>query len=386
MDQPGRKSSIIVFFLLLISVIGIAFFVYLRNQNMDLKDIRVDELFGGIFQSASKNGVKSVTEIKYDAKDHPEFCVYRDYIIKCTSDSIKWLDKKGEEQKSIQVSLSKPVLKVAGRFLLVADMDGKDVYEISGKDVKWNRKVENNIINVDINEDGYVSVVQDAKGYKAMVAVFNPQGMEKFTRSIAENFILSAKVLPTGEQVLLNRVDTSGIRANTSLEYNEITSDKPFANIPLNDAVFPALWYLKDGSLITVSDSMILCFDKERKERWKKEYSTISSSNVSLDKYAVIAVHSESKAGISGNGKAEVQIWNTKGEEMGSYSLRDIVISTGTFDDLIAVNTGAEVHFINTKGKLFRKYNSKTDVIAVYLFSRQEALVVTKSSVTVVPI
>jgi hypothetical protein len=144
------------------------------------------------------------------------------------------LNKKGDEEKVLQVALGKPVIKSAGNFAVIGDIGGKDIYVINGKELSWSRRIENRILNIDINEKGYVAVVHEVKGYKAGVTVFNPQGMERFTRTIAESFILSAKVLPSGRQLLINRVDTSQINANTDLEYNDISSEKPFS-----------LWYLR---------------------------------------------------------------------------------------------------------------------------------------------
>ena len=52
----------------------------------------------------------------------------------------------------------------------------------------------------------------------------------------------------------------------------------------------------------------------------------------------------------------------------------------------MAINTGREVYFINSKADLILKYNSLSDVLQVYFFSKDEAAIVTRNSVDIIKI
>ena len=80
---------------------------------------------------------------------------------------------------------------------------------------------------------------------------------------------------------------------------------------------------------------------------------------------------------------SEIVLLNVKGEKVSQYQLEGTVINIETYSDNIAVNTGREVYFINTKGNLIGKYSSKTDIIGVNFFNKQEAEIVTKGSIVV---
>jgi hypothetical protein len=378
-SKVNPRSNIVIFILLIAIIIGIAFFAYLKSQDINITNINIKDLAKNLFTDGQKTADKSMLEINFDINEHPVFSTYKEFIIKCTNNSVKWIDKKGNVQLAVQVSLNKPFLKSSGTYLLVADLGGKDIYVIAGKSIKWNKKVTGNIINADINDKGYVTTVQEGDGYKSVVQVFNQEGNESFTRTIAENNVLSAKVSSSGEQIVINKVDTSGIKINSYLEFNNISGDKPFANISLTANLFPSQWCLDDGAVFIANDKLAMYFDKVGKVRWEKKYANIYSTNVVSGKYSVIGVN-------EGNNKTNVIIFNSKGQKLSSYDPGESVINIETFSDIIAINTGKQIHFINTKGKLTGKYNSKSDIEMMFLFNKQEAAVVTHTAVELVRI
>lgn len=385
-DKPAKKSSIIMFLLLFLVVVGSAFFVYLKSQNIDIKTFNIKELITNrISTNGPKASEKKPVEIKYDSKEHTVFGAYKDYIVKCTKNKIQGLNKNGEEQWSIPVSLNEPAIKLSGKDMLVADIGGRDIYVINGKDIKWSNKIDNNIINADISESGYVTVVKEEKRTRGAVTVYNLQGNEYFTKGIGESFIYMAKVSPSGKQVFISSIDSSGIKANTILEITDILGKSIAANkISQEGIIYPSFWYLNNDSMIAVSDDMLVCFDKTGKESWntKKEFPNIKiySSKVSLGKYPVFAF------GAANSNVTDVKILNTSGAPVSQYQIEGAVFNIETYSDTIAINTGREVHFINTKGKLLGKYSSKSDIIGVNFFNKMEAEIITKNSLVVTSI
>lgn len=375
-----------MFLLLVITILGVALFVYLKSQDIDLKNISIRDLMENNLLIQGREAVgKKTFEMKYDTKDHTALSVYNNSVIICTGDSVKSFSDEGTEQWSIPVTINNPLLKTAGPYLLVADMGGKDIYVISGRGIKWSKKLDSNIINADISECGYVSVVQEAKGYKAAVTAFNLQGSPFFTRTIAENYIISARVSPSGKQVLINGVDASGIKAGASLEFTDILGTPLAGKIPKEDVIFSSAWYLDNDYVLAISDSLVLCLDKNRNEKWKQDFAgrKVYSSGVAQGKYAVVAVSGRDKPGVFDGNASELKIFNANGQQGAVCPIDADVENIGICSDMIAVNTGREVYFINTKGKLIGKYASKIDIIEASFLSRKSAAIITKGSVVV---
>ena len=101
-----KLTSIFVFIMLLVIVIGVAFFVYLKSNNIDLRNVSVKELFTSMLDSKEQKLTGNVWEMKSDPKEQPNFAVYGDYLIKCTKDRIEFYDKEARPvwDKSLQIN------------------------------------------------------------------------------------------------------------------------------------------------------------------------------------------------------------------------------------------------------------------------------------------
>ncbi|HHW00700.1 MAG TPA: hypothetical protein GXX36_14270 [Clostridiaceae bacterium] len=390
-NKTERRSSIagvIAFILLFILVVCLSGYVYLMSKGIDIAEVGVKKVFSGLIgaQINSDEDTKPIS-IEYDVTSHPVFCTFDNALIKCTGDHVTGLDKDGKEVWSVPVNINNPLLKTNGSELLVTGIGSKEIYVIKGKSIKWSAKFEDNILNAHISEDGYVTVVCEAKGYRGQVKVFDSSGIEMFKRFIAENFVVSAEVSPSGNQFLINCIDASGIEAVSYIDFfnvKEIVSGQkqPVAGMKFNEKdIFPFIWQLDDDSFFTVGSSNVIYVDKDRNKKWTKEYSKIYSSGVIQDKYLALAAVESGKQNIS---DSKVSILNRQGKEIASYPVKDEVKNIQVYVDIIAVNTGREVHFVNVKGDFAGKYSFKSDVLNMYFLNRFQAAVVTNNSVEII--
>jgi len=399
-QRRGGKASIAMFLFLLVIVFCLSFYVYAKSRNEEFENIfnnvNIKEWVLGLFEG--KSPVNSINKIKgakededdeiieteYDMSSHPVFGAYKEQLIKCIKDSIKGLNAEGKEVWQRSINAGNPMFKTNGTDMLVADIGGKDIYIFNGNNIKWEKRIDNKIINADINEKGYVTVIHEAEGFKCAVSAFDPDGVEMFRRFIADSYVLAAKMAPSGKQFLINAVNISGINAYSYIEFFD-NYEKPYAGLK-QDEIMAQVQYLKDGSVFAAGPSKAICFDKEGKEKWAKDFPKIYSADTSAGKYIILAVAGNGNSGILGRNDVEVQVLNTRGQLVSAYSVADEVKNIACFEEIIAVNTGREVHFVDTGGELVRRFAFKSDVINVQFFSKEKALVVTKNSTAVVKI
>src|SRR5690349_20959988 len=132
--QPdGKKTGAAITLLLFLVVFSVAFYAYLKSQNVNIDSINLKQIITGGIKNNQVRTVREAYEIPYDIKERPVFGVYKDNIVKCSVDGIKLFDKKGTEVWTEGVSLNKPVVKTNGTDLLVADIGGMDIYVINGQ-------------------------------------------------------------------------------------------------------------------------------------------------------------------------------------------------------------------------------------------------------------
>ncbi len=385
----GPKSSIIVFSLLLVLVVGLAGFVYFKSQDVDIRSINVKDLVKRGFTSYRQEAYsQKLSEIAYDPKEWLSINTYKGQIIKATKEGLSGLDKSGAELWKIPAGAINPMIKTAGQYMLLADMGNKDFYIIEGKEIKWNKKTDGNIINIDISEGGHVSVIKEAKGYKGVVTVYNLQGNEFFSRSVAERYPVSSRVSPFGKQVTIYSMDVSGIRVNSALEFTDMLGKPLSGKYSKDDNIFPSIWYLNDSYIAAVGDSGIVCLDKNGNEKWNRDFDgmKVCSSGIVPGKYIVAAVSDNNQSPVFSGGSSEVRILNMSGQQNGTFQTEGEVRNLAVQNDTIAVNTGREVNFVNMKGKQVGKYIPRTEALKVFFLDRQEAAVLTRNSVDIVKV
>jgi len=378
-EGPGKVVKIIVFLLLLLIISATAAVAYLKSLDVDLKSVSIKDLIEKTFLNRNTRYELVLSEFDYDANLNTVFGTHKGYIVKCSKDSLIYIDSNGNEQWTYPLSLKNPVLKTAGSYLLIADYGSKNILTFSGKEMRWEKELDNNIINADINAKGYVAVVHEEERSRGAVSVFNRQGMKCFTIGKAENFILSSKVSSSAKTVFINSIDTSGISTDTILEFSDLSGNISDTKIEKEDTVFPSLWFMDNDSLLVVGDSMFMILDKDFTEKFQHTVKgKIFSSCIADGKYAVIAANPEESTGIFENGSSGIWIYNDNGEKISEYNLKGEVRNIASWEDIIAVNSGNKLRIIDLNGDLLAEYSSKDDIKEVFFINRREVLAVCK--------
>ncbi len=386
-SQKGSGNGVktIVFIFLLLIIAGTAAVAYLKSQDVDLKSVNLKDVIDRNFINRNNKYELSSVEFDYDANLNVAFGTHKGYIVRCSRDNIIYLDSNGNEQWTYPLSLNSPVLKAAGSYLLVADYGAKSLLTFSGKEMRWEKELDNNIINADINAKGYVTVVHGEERSRGAVSVYNRQGMNSFTIGKAENFILSSKVSSKAKSVFINSIDTSGISMNTVLEFADLSGKLLNNKIVKENTVFPSVWFMENDSLLAVGDSMFMILDKDFKEKLQQTVNgKIFSSCIADGKYAVVAANPEEATGIFESGSSGIWVYDTNGEKISEYNIKGEVRNINSYNDIVAVNSGNKLRFIDLGGELLAEYSSNDDIKEVFFINRREVLAICKDKFLVI--
>ena len=383
-QKPTSRMSILLFFVLLVTVLCAAAVAYLNSKGIDIKEISLkDVIENGFFIGEKDSYEVECKEIKYGTNVQQEFVVHKDFIVRCTKSGIEYFDKNGEEKWLFPVVLNKPYVKSSGKYLFVSDLETKDVYVFSGKEKIWEDRLEYSILSADINSSGYVTVVHKSDRNKSAVSVYNREGAFLFTKIKAESFVLSAGVSPDTKNVFINSIDYSGVNSNTGLDLYTISGGdikgKKFEN-----TILASIWFLKDDTIAAAGDSEIFLLEKDLEIKWSETISgKVMSSNVMKNKYAVFAFSSGENIGILNSDKSNVLIVDGKGRKVANFKLSQDIVNISCGESFIAVNTGRNIYFIDVAGQLRGSVNFEMDIKSIQFFNDREALAVTRDGVVV---
>ncbi|HPD00575.1 MAG TPA: DUF5711 family protein, partial [Acetivibrio sp.] len=384
-QKPSSRMSILLFFILLVTVICTAAVVYLNSKGIDIKEISIKDVIENRFFIGNKDSYEiECKEIEYGTNVQQEFVVHKDFIVRCTKSGIEYFDKNGEEKWLFPVTLNKPYAKSSGKYLLVADLETKDIYVFSGKEKIWEDRLGYSILSADINSNGYVTVVHRSDRNKSAVSVYNREGAFLFTKIKGEAFVISAGVSQDTKNVFVNSVDYSGINANTGLDLYSI-SGGDIKGTKFENTILASLWFLNDATIAAAGDSEIFLLRKDLEVKWRQTVSgEVMSSNIMKNKYAVFAFSNKENSGILNTDKSNVLIVDENGRKVSDYKLSQDIVNISCGESLIAVNTGKNIYFIDVAGQLRGSVNSEKDIKNVQFFNDREALAVTRDGIIVI--
>ncbi|HEY9059143.1 MAG TPA: DUF5711 family protein [Pseudobacteroides sp.] len=389
-DRAGGGSlklrNFAVFLVLVLVVVGTSAFMYLKSKNVDIENMSFKDIVSELMDITGNNGGNKIAkEIEFGANEKHVFTTCKGLIIESVKNRVKALNEHGEEQWVVSVYAGNPIVKSAGSYIMVADLGGKDVYLLSGKTLKWSQKMTGNIINADVNEAGYVSVVREEKGYRGAVTIINKSGRVVITKKMAKRFVFMSEVSPKGDNLVINGFDASGVKSKAVVILDDFSKDIKNALDTGETSLFPIVGFFDNGDLAAVGDSSVYLFDDKGKTKWVQKLtnkSVICGDLLTGDSIVAALSDMDSSGKITGN-KTDITLINEDGEKSVIYSTDMRVKNIKTYNGIVAVNTGTSVYYINSKGKLLGKFDSKTNISDVHFISRQKAVLVCKDSLII---
>ena len=380
--KSNSVSGVIIFFLLVIAIIIMAFAVYLKSIGYDFENFDINSAMAFAKNHTQNPMGGTAADISFSQDGSVDCKVYRDYIIVLSQDGIKWYDKSGKLLQEKALTMTRPVLRSSRKYMAVIDIAGRDIYFFKDRTQLWTRKLDSQIINAEVSEEGDCTVVTQSKEYKSAVLVIDVNGADKYTKFCAEEIVLGAKTLDGGEDVLINQVVTKGIKAGTKFEFNSIYQEKPIAVFDIADNVFPVVQTI-GNNIAAVGQNMAVLMDRQGKELWRKNAEAIYCVAPGTDKYVILAGKFTDSSGAASQ---KVLVLNSKGEEVYGFEQPENISGISVYGDQLALRTQRSIYLYSIKGKKIGHYIARNEIKDAYLTSSNEAIVITGGNISMVEI
>lgn len=307
----------------------------------------------------------STIELNYDAT--PNIFAYDKYIVILNKNKIALYTSEGSKLSELEVNISKPVTSSCGKYLVLAEQDGSKLYLISGNSILWQKDVEGKISRVNVNKNGYVSVIITNTTYKSVVVSYNQTGKELFKTFLSHTYAICSDISNNNKYLAIGEVDYSGtiIKSNVRIYSISLAQSEPrkaeinkyesasgeiVSNIKYQDKDNAICMFNKYVQRVGTSDNeRILDFDN-------------NSLFVDINLKDAIAVVKKQSSGLFSY-EYEIRLKSTTGSAESLYILdssvpKDIQIS----GNIIGIDLGTEVRIVNSKGILLKKYKSNQEI------------------------
>lgn len=364
----NKKKVFILIFIILIIILTIVFSIlYQRNSKIRL-------FFDtNIFR-------KNITENTLPKLDiENSYCYsFNNHILVLNKNVLTFYSESANQTSSLDIDISEPIFESAGKYLCIAEKNGKNVYLINGKNIVWQKSVEGNISQVSVNKNGYVALAIADTTYKNICKVYSDAGSELFTSFLSKSYIIDSAISNDNKYIALGEANFSGISIQSSIKI--ISIEKTLSNsadtvqynyvAPIDDFIIK-LDYSSSNNLICLYDSHIDIIKNNSNE----EISNFNTSNILFADINDKIVQVEKKKNNAFTSDFELQIIDPSTLNKKIYVLDKEPKSMEVSGNIIAINYGTEVLFLNNSGWLIKKYTSSQEVQSVVLSNNLAGIV-----------
>lgn len=360
-------AIIIILFLIIISAI------YINNKNVRLW---IDK---NIFRKEVIQN--NLPTIELNESDTQNIYALNKYIGVLSKNQFAIYDNSGKKQDELNIEITKPIFNSNGRHLVIAEEKGQKVYLITDKGIAWEKSIEGNISQVEVNKNGYVAITIVDTINKTVVAVYDNTGNWLFNNILSTTRVVSTSLSNDNKYLALAEIDTSGTQIQSSIKVmsieegknNPSNSIKKVYNSEKGDLITQIKYQEKDKLLCMYTDKIdVIKTDETTETISENKDKKVSFTSISLSNSAVML---EEKSSGLFTADSIVSIINPDNKNISTYTTEAVTKEIYTYDNIIGLNLGAEVEFINTSGWLVKKYTAEQEITNIVLSSSMAGIV-----------
>lgn len=310
----------------------------------------------------------SSIEINYDST--PSIFAFDKYIAILSKNTLSMYDSNAEKTGSLEVNISNPVIDSSGKYLVIAEQDGKKIYLIADNAILWQTEIDGEISRVSVNKNGYVSVIVTNTTYKSVIVSYNQTGKELFRTYLSSTYAICSDISNNNKYLAIGEVDYSGtiVKSNVKIISIALAQTNPNESVinkyeSESGQIVTNIKYQDKNTAICMFNSYVQKVTLDSNER----FIDINDNALFLDinlKDAIGIVEKQSSGLFSYQYQLKTQ--STSGTSENLYILdsdvpKNIIVSS----NIIAINLGTEVQIVNSKGMLLKKYKSKQEIKGV---------------------
>ena len=273
-------------------------------------------------------------------------------------------NSSGKLEDEIELKINNPTYSVNNKYLAISEQDGSKLYLISGAQIMWTKDIDGKISKINVNENGYVSVIVTGTTHKSVIVVFDKDGNELFKRYLASTKAVDTSISSDNKYLAFAEVNTTGTTITSIVKTVSIENpEEPviYAYTADSNKLIVNIEYNKDKIICMYDDEVAIIKDNNSSSfiSLNEKGKNINFASINLTNYAYRAI--EESEGLF-NTNTLIEMKNTENEKVTVYTLEGVAKDIYSYNNIIAVNLGQEIEFINTSGWLLKRYSSEQQV------------------------
>lgn len=346
---------------IILLIIGITMVVYYSSS--DARNFLDQYLFRKNITQEKLNSI----ELNYNS--NVNVFAYNKYICVLAENKLIEYNNSGNIEKEIDLEISDPVYSVNDKYIAISEKNGSKINLISDSEILWSKDVDGQISKVNVNNNGYVSLIITGTSYKSVISVYDNNGEELFKTYLSTTTAIDTDVSDNNQYMAFAEVNTTRttIQSNVKIVSIEKAKEAPSESIiytseAKNNQLILGIKYQGNDKLVCMYDNEITVLQNDENTsimNLSEEGKNINFANINLNKNIYRTV--EETEGLF-NTNTVLEIKNVDKDKLVVYTVEGAVKYVYSYNDIIAVNLGQEIEFINTSGWLLKRYYSTQEI------------------------
>lgn len=269
------------------------------------------------------------------------------YIYFVTTDKIRICDNGGKLKNEVDIITGNPVIKTSGKYVLVADTEGKNAYLLNGEKLKNTIETKGEIVDFSVNSEGYTVLITEGDMHKRDVTVYDTKGKEQFVWNSGSMFVLNAVIADNNKNIVMSILDTQEGKMKTVLSFYNISNPEPIATETYEDELIASL-EVCGNYVYCVGDSKTLIYRVSGKKSSEILYGGKSLVTYETSNSNIVLAFSESA--LSGK-RYNIETYNHSAKQIGKYEVDSEIKFIDYAEDTIAVSRGRLINIVDISGR-----------------------------------
>ena len=330
---------------------------------------------------------ENVTTIDLNVDKNNQIFCYNKYVCILNEKNLKLYNQSGENVTDISVDINTAIFSANNKYLAIAEKNGQELCVILDKTYLWRQKIDGEILQIYINENGYVALVTTDTTYKSIITVYDQTGKQLMRNFLSTTRVIDVSISNDNKYVAFAEMDTSGTLIKSSVKIISIEKAQTKSDESLiysKDAdtskMIIKVKYQEKNDLICVYDDSVEIIRNNNESSFVDQNDNITF--ITGDLKNSVAYIEEQQAGVFDT-TSKLSIINSSNNQSYTYNFDEIAKEMYANGNIIGVNIGTEMYFIKANGMLIKKYTSNQEITNV-LISDDLAIIIYKDRIEII--
>lgn len=352
--KMNKKKLIIAISIgIILLVVGVTLLVYYSSS--DARKFLDKYLFR---KNISQENLPSI-ELDYDS--NVSVFAYDKYICVLAENKLMEYNSSGKLENEIDLEINNPVYSVNNKYIAISEQNGTKLNLISGSEILWTKTLDGNISKINVNNNGYVSVILTGTTYKSVIATFDNNGNELFKTFRSTTTVVDTSISNDNKYLAFAEVNTSGTTIQSNIRVISIenpSESEIFSYSADSNKLIINIEYSGNDKIICMYDDEICMIQNGNSSSLmslNESGKNINFANINLENCIYRAI--EENAGLF-NTNTVLEIKNVNNDSTAVYTTEGAAKYIYSNNNVVAISLGQDIVFVNTIGWLLKSYSS----------------------------